>query len=132
MLWRVAPPPLRSQRAPDVPFPPALLLALLHWVWFSLGWCLQPPPPLLPHFRPAPRQVIGRQTAVDHLHVPGYSPLSSAAMGEIVAEMAAVYRGEAAELVAAIRQQHRCGTRGGARILLFLGPDSMGLQSMRE
>eukprot|EP00198_Chlamydomonas_reinhardtii_P000156 XP_001689491.1 predicted protein [Chlamydomonas reinhardtii] len=52
-------------------------------------------------------QVIGRQTAVDHLHVPGYSPLSSAAMGEIVAEMAAVYRGEAAELVAAIRQQHR-------------------------
>ncbi|KAG2444469.1 hypothetical protein HXX76_001221 [Chlamydomonas incerta] len=52
-------------------------------------------------------QVIGRQTAVGHLHVPGYSPLTSAAMGEIVAEMAAVYRGEAAELVAAIRQQHR-------------------------
>ena len=23
----------------------ALLLALLHWVWFSLGWYLQPPPP---------------------------------------------------------------------------------------
>ena len=33
----------------------ALLLALLHWVWFSLGWHLQPPPsPCLPRRSPPP------------------------------------------------------------------------------
>ncbi|GFR52549.1 hypothetical protein Agub_g15137, partial [Astrephomene gubernaculifera] len=52
-------------------------------------------------------QVIGRQTAVGHVQAPNYSPLSSRAMGQIVTEMRRVYTGEAAELVAAMRENHR-------------------------
>lgn len=55
--------------------------------------------------------MIGRQTAVGHLHAPGYVPLPTSLMAEIVGEMRRVYCGEAAEMVAGKREQHRwvCG-----------------------
>lgn len=55
-----------------------------------------------------PSQVIGRQTAVGHVHAPGYVPLPTSLMAEIVGEMRRVYCGEAAEMVAGKREQHRC------------------------
>ncbi|GIL88275.1 hypothetical protein Vretifemale_16209 [Volvox reticuliferus] len=52
-------------------------------------------------------QVIGRQTAVGHVQAPNYTPLNVRAMNQIVSEMRRVYRGEAAELVANMREQHK-------------------------
>ena len=40
------PSPLLSRATPLSSIGHALPLALLHWVWFSLGWYLQPSPPL--------------------------------------------------------------------------------------
>lgn len=51
-------------------------------------------------------QVVGRQAWTGHKAAPGYMPLGATAMANIVSEMRAVYTAAAAELVAAMRNDH--------------------------
>ena len=63
-----APNPFRSSLFMHVT-PPPPLLALLHWVWFSLGWYLQPPPPTHTHTR-----TRTRAHTHTHTHTQDYHP----------------------------------------------------------
>lgn len=61
--------------------------------------------------RATPQQpvVLGRPVDTGHKLAPGYVPLSSNEMSDLVASMAEVYRAAAAQTISKAKEDHRCG-----------------------
>lgn len=55
--------------------------------------------------------MLGRPVDTGHKLAPGYVPLSSNEMSDLVASMAEVYRAAAAQTISKAKEDHRCGLR---------------------